>query len=323
MVARAQERPPGASCPRALRPSSTWAMLFAMLVMISSRRVSPLVTDASAVGGQASCGARVHGSMHPALSLRGGADDKLAPEAFADARTSGLRAGSMLSRSADLARRTWIASRSASEAVRQLQGDGEHAKAEAPVNASLHGESHENEVMEDERGSGWAGVAAGPRLKCTVVEPSEKHTATIIWLHGRGHEPDDLIAGDLPKALAVPWCKFCLVHSPKGRGTNGGMDMLGKESGEDEEGWGKSDRGGRWLPTGQSPITEMDSLLRLVNGVHRLIRQETSGEKGVPSQRIVLAGHGEGGVVALAAALSCRQVRSSVNLSMEHGESGH
>jgi len=248
-------------------------------------------------------GARLAPVLRTHIYLRGGTDDKLAPEAIADARASGLRPGSVLSRSADLARRTWITARAASTEASAGEADGRGG----PANASLSRDGNETEGVEDDRRDVWAGVAAGPRLRCTVVEPSEKHTATIIWLHGRGHEPDDLITGDLRAALAAPWCKFIYVHSPKGSGAHGGLDVVGKWSEDDDDGWGESERGGRWLPAGQSPITEMDTLMRLVNGLLRLIRHETSGDKGVPSQRIVLAGHGEGGVVAMAAALSCRQ----------------
>ena len=232
--------------------------------------------------------------------LRGGGN-QLAPEAIADGdgAAGGLRGSTILSRSADLA--SWISTRGTSEASRRGQPEarGEHATA---INLDAAGQVTEGEGAEDER------MGRGPRLKCTVVEPSEKHTATIIWLHGRGHEPGDLIQGMLPEALALPWCKFVFVHSPKGSG--GAAETAGAENEGEEaerEVWRESDRGGRWLPTDESPIAEMDSLLRIVNGLHRIIRQETSGDKGVPSQRLVLAGHGEGGVVAMATALSCRQ----------------
>jgi len=232
------------------------------------------------------------------LRLCGGADDSsshaqpLVPEATLEGSVGALRQMPMLSRSADLARKSWM---SFSEAARRSENC-----------------DRSDALADDEERDGWAGAPTGPRLKCTVVEPREKHTATIIWLHGSGHEPEDLIEGDLPAVLALPWCKFVFVHAPKGSGGKG-SDGVGGGAAMDSGGgggggeWVESDRGGRWLPTGEGVITEIDSLVRLVNGLHRLIHQETTGDHGVPSQRLALAGHGEGGAVAMAAALSCRQ----------------
>ena len=257
----------------------------------------------------------------PLLHLRGGADEdeNLPGRAMLDADMPGeLRRGSLLSRSADLVKRSWSAA-----------PDLQNGKARSEAKSAA-GRGADDAVPEDVDFSVGTGehdrahvtpVSAGPRLKCTVVEPQEKHTATVIWLHGRDHDPDDLIHANLPEALALPWCKFVFVHSPKrcGGARAGGLEAPeGGEGGEGgDENWGgnndspgsiTNDRGGRWLPTGQSAISEMDSLLRLVNGLHRIIREETSGDKGVRrSQRVVLAGHGEGAVVAMAAALSCRQ----------------
>ena len=244
----------------------------------------------------------------PQQPLRGGSEDSqilkrdLEPEAIPEV-DSVLRRESLLSRSADRLR-GWTSSESR-RGNSEAKGNSEEAPLfEAGRNTA---ERSSHDVSEDDR-HGRSGVSAGPRLKCTVVEPREKHTATIIWLHGHDHDPEDLIEGNLPDVLALPWCKFVFVHSPKGSG--GGSGGAG-ESPEGAEGagdeWKESDRGGRWLPAGQSAIAEMDGLLRLVNGVHRIIRQETSGETGVPSQRVALVGHGEGGVVAMAAALSFRQ----------------
>ena len=233
--------------------------------------------------------------LYRQLSLRGG-QTHLAPEVIVDdgSKTVALSADPTRSPA-----RGWLSPRTVSE-YNQETGARRGTEDQAA-----------DEVAEiDRRESGVGEIEAGPRLRCTVVEPREKHTATIIWLHGRGHDPDDLIRGDMPAVLAAPWFKFVFVHSPRGSGSGGTAGSASgdrNEGGDVMSGGGESERGGRWLPTEHSAIAEMGNLHRLVTGLHRLIRQETSGDKGVPSQRLVLAGHGEGAVVALAAALSCRQ----------------
>ena len=235
-------------------------------------------------------------SLRSHLALRGGGGggdvEPLPPEVPAEGCTTpgGLRR-SMLSQSADLARRSWLSPRAASESKTKVSASAPRGESDGKDTTDGVQKAQDAEAAEDERRDVGTG---GMRLKTTVVEPRQKHTATIIWLHGRGHDPDDLIRGDMPAVLALPWCKFIFVHSPRGSGS--GMGAAGG-AGEGQEGGefigAPSDRGGRWLPTDQSAIAEMDSLLRLINGVHRLIRQETSGDNGVPSQRLVLVGHGE------------------------------
>ncbi|EKX40760.1 hypothetical protein GUITHDRAFT_142536 [Guillardia theta CCMP2712] len=131
-------------------------------------------------------------------------------------------------------------------------------------------------------------------LRVTVVDPQEEHTGTIIWLHGMGHEAQDFVDGDLPCALDVPWCRFIFPHAPQPQ--------------EDQRKGGKSQEG-RWFEGDLKfdHLGEVEGLQRSVTLVHRLIREQTSGKGGVPSKRICLVGFGHGGIVAMLAALTCRQ----------------
>ena len=120
------------------------------------------------------------------------------------------------------------------------------------------------------------------------IEPRTPARTSVILLHGLGadgHDFESIVAElRLPDALAT---RFVFPHAPVRPVTlNGGYRMrawfdlygLDRFSREDEAGIRES-----------------------AESVHRLIRRE--GERGIPANRIVLAGFSQGGAVALFAGL--------------------
>lgn len=110
-------------------------------------------------------------------------------------------------------------------------------------------------------------------------------SASVIWLHGLGADGNDFVP--VVKMLDLPNFHFVLPHAPYRKVTiNNGYEMrawydlygLSVGSREDKVG-----------------IQETQAY------IERLIEQELS--KGIPSQKIVLAGFSQGGAIALHAAL--------------------
>ncbi|MBE1275690.1 alpha/beta hydrolase [Enterovibrio baiacu] len=126
-------------------------------------------------------------------------------------------------------------------------------------------------------------------LTCVEVEPQVAATAAVIWLHGLGSNGHDFeaILPELRLPADAP-VRFIFPHSPSMPVTvNGGMvmpawyDIL--EMGA-----------GRKLNTAQL----RDSAAQ----VSELVEREIA--RGIPSERIILAGFSQGGAVAYQAALS-------------------
>ncbi len=129
-------------------------------------------------------------------------------------------------------------------------------------------------------------------LTTVEVEPALPATATVIWLHGLGADGHDFEAVvpwlQLPPELAV---RFVFPNAPLRPVTvNGG-----------------------WVMPAWYDILEMEierrideaSLLQSVAQIRQLIEREVA--RGIPAQRIVLAGFSQGGAVAYHAALSYPQ----------------
>jgi phospholipase/carboxylesterase len=121
-------------------------------------------------------------------------------------------------------------------------------------------------------------------LDCVELEPETPATASVIWLHGLGADGNDFVPIvpelRLPDSLAV---RFVFPHAPERPVTlNGGMRMrawydilaLDRAAREDAQG-----------------IRESQAL------VGALIEKEKA--RGIPSERIVLAGFSQGGAIAL------------------------
>ncbi len=128
-----------------------------------------------------------------------------------------------------------------------------------------------------------------PCLPCVEIEPKTPANASVIWLHGLGADGHDFepIVPELrlPQGLAV---RFIFPHAPSIPVTiNGGMVMPA---------W--FDIRGMDLDTA---VDEKD-IYQSVTATRALIEREV--ERGIPTERIVLAGFSQGGAVVLHTALS-------------------
>jgi len=128
-------------------------------------------------------------------------------------------------------------------------------------------------------------------LDVLEIEPEGPASCAVIWLHGLGADGHDF------EPLVQQWgladelgARFILPHAPRRPvSLNAGMVMrawydlydLGLEAGEDGEGIGQAHQ-----------------------QVLGLIRREQ--QRGIGSDRILLAGFSQGGAVALHTALRCR-----------------
>jgi phospholipase/carboxylesterase len=126
-------------------------------------------------------------------------------------------------------------------------------------------------------------------LPCLEIEPESTATAAVIWLHGLGASGDDFAPIvpelNLPDSLAV---RFVFPHAPARPVTiNGGMvmpawyDILSMDI-------------DRKIDTAQ--------ILESAEAVQALINREI--ERGIASDKIIIAGFSQGGAVAYQAALS-------------------
>ena len=127
-----------------------------------------------------------------------------------------------------------------------------------------------------------------PLLPCVELEPERPARHSIVWLHGLGADGHDFVPIvpelRLPAELGV---RFVFPHAPAIPVTlNGGMVMPA------------------WYD-----ITDVDlrrrhderGILASAAAVTRLIEREN--ERGVPSERILLAGFSQGGAIAAHVAL--------------------
>ncbi len=125
-------------------------------------------------------------------------------------------------------------------------------------------------------------------LQTVEIEPDSPARCSVIWLHGLGADAHDFppIVPELGLDPAIP-VRFVFPHAPKIPVTvNAGMAMRA------------------WYD-----ITELDlrrrndekGVLRSVENMKALIAREN--ERGVPSERILIAGFSQGGAIALHVAL--------------------
>lgn len=127
-------------------------------------------------------------------------------------------------------------------------------------------------------------------LSCVEIEPEQKADASIIWLHGLGadgHDFEGIVPQlQLPKELAL---RYIFPHAPSIPITiNNGYVMPA------------------WFdiiePGEVKAKINIQQLLMSVSAVHKLIDREL--ERGVESDRILLAGFSQGGAVNYQAALT-------------------
>ena len=123
-----------------------------------------------------------------------------------------------------------------------------------------------------------------PVLAAVEVETGPKPTASVIWLHGLGADGHDFepAVPELVRPGGRP-LRFVFPHAPVRPVTlNGGLPMrawydiirLNRQAAEDEAG-----------------VRSSDAALRALIG--------RENDRGVPSERIVLAGFSQGGAMAL------------------------
>ena len=125
-------------------------------------------------------------------------------------------------------------------------------------------------------------------LRCVEIEPSAQATASVIWLHGlgaSGHDFESIVPElQLPAGLAV---RFIFPHAPQIPVTvNGGMVMPA------------------WYDILAMDIdrkVDEAGVLASADAVDALIEREIA--RGIPSERILIAGFSQGGAVAYQAAL--------------------
>ncbi|HET7371574.1 MAG TPA: alpha/beta fold hydrolase [Gammaproteobacteria bacterium] len=121
-------------------------------------------------------------------------------------------------------------------------------------------------------------------LNAVEISPAGEARHTVIWLHGLGadgHDFEPLVPElRLPDELAV---RFVFPHAPvRPVSLNGGYPMRA------------------WFDVtalDRSTRIDLDGLHESEQRVHALIRREN--DRGVPTERIVLAGFSQGGAVAL------------------------
>jgi phospholipase/carboxylesterase len=126
-------------------------------------------------------------------------------------------------------------------------------------------------------------------LQYSEIETGENPTAAVIWLHGlgaSGHDFEPVVPElGLPEDAAV---RFIFPHAPNLPVTiNGGMSMPA------------------WYDIKAMDIdrvVDTEQLRASADAVARLVEREK--EKGVPADRIIIAGFSQGGAVAYELGLS-------------------
>ena len=117
-------------------------------------------------------------------------------------------------------------------------------------------------------------------LETIEIDPAETPSGTVIWLHGLGADGHDFESIVPELNLEVP-IRFVFPHAPERPVTiNGGMEMRA---------WYDIDPG--------SPLSGTDEIRMSAAAVQELV--DVENHNGMPTDRIVLAGFSQGGVVAL------------------------
>ena len=166
-------------------------------------------------------------------------------------------------------------------------------------------------------------------LDCVEINPESDPASVIIWLHGLGADGQDFeayaAAIQLPASLAV---RYVFPTAPRRAVT---VDM------------GTVDCAWFGIPDGEvSGNMDLDGIESSVQHLRNLIQREL--DRGIPAERILLAGFSQGGTIALHAALgyekrlagvlamsaylptsaaleqACRDVNREVPIMMAHGE---
>lgn len=119
-------------------------------------------------------------------------------------------------------------------------------------------------------------------LPAVEIDPTQTHTATVIWLHGLGASGHDF--EPIVPMLRMPWARFVFPHAPERSVTiNGGMVMPS---------W-YDIRHFDWDSAGREDEGQVRDSAAMI---HAWIAHEA---RAVPTSRIVLAGFSQGGALAL------------------------
>ncbi|MCF6190908.1 MAG: alpha/beta hydrolase [Cocleimonas sp.] len=125
-------------------------------------------------------------------------------------------------------------------------------------------------------------------LPFETVRTAEKTDYTIIWLHGLGADGNDFVPLvpelRLPESLTI---KFLFPHAP--------VRPITLNNGYEMRAWYDM------LSLDRNNTTTEDDVLNSVTWINDFIDQEI--ENGVPSDKILLAGFSQGGVIALHAGI--------------------
>ena len=125
-------------------------------------------------------------------------------------------------------------------------------------------------------------------LEAIVIEPKATHKASIIWLHGLGadgHDFESIVPElGLPDNLGI---RFIFPNAPKRSVTiNGGMSMRA------------------WYDVKSPTLNEQEDSESIIDSsilIDKYINAEI--EAGIESNKIILAGFSQGGVITLHAGL--------------------
>jgi phospholipase/carboxylesterase len=124
-------------------------------------------------------------------------------------------------------------------------------------------------------------------LAAHIIEPEEKHSSSIIWLHGLGADGHDFAA--VAPVLNLLETRFVFPHAPvRSITANNGYPMRG------------------WYDI---VTLDRDNFVHDVEGVRAssdfvLALIEAEHQKGIPYEKIILAGFSQGGAIALFAGLT-------------------
>ncbi len=125
-------------------------------------------------------------------------------------------------------------------------------------------------------------------LPFETVKTAEKTEYTIIWLHGLGADGNDFVPLvpelRLPESLTI---KFIFPHAP--------VRPITLNNGYEMRAWYDM------LSLDRNNTTTEDDVLNSVAWINDFIDQEI--ENGIPSNKILLAGFSQGGVIALHAGI--------------------
>lgn len=121
------------------------------------------------------------------------------------------------------------------------------------------------------------------------IEPNFPATASIIWLHGLGADGNDFapIVPELKLPNSLP-VRFIFPHAP--------LQPVTINNGYVMRAWYDI------ISLGNDRNADRKGILQSVNLIHQLIAQEVT--RGIPYEKIILAGFSQGAVIALTTGLT-------------------